>query len=325
VSRAAGEGASGVLPVEKGPGVTSFQVVALARRLLRAPKVGHGGTLDPDATGVLPLLVGEATKLMPYLSDQDKEYLAEVRLGVVTDTQDLSGAVLRTAPVPELGERQVAAVLERHVGDIEQTPPMYSALHHEGRRLYEIAREGGEVERRPRRVRVHSIALERLALPDLTLRVRCGKGTYIRALAASIGEALGPGAALARLVRTRVGPFALADCVPWTTLSTARDGAGLRAALVLPDAALPDLPAVELDAAATRAFSHGQLAPAPGPDGLARVYGADGIFLGIGSRRAGAVRADRLLHLQGSPYSRPDRQPDPPRDAAPPRTRRRPA
>jgi tRNA pseudouridine55 synthase len=316
---------SGVVPIEKGRGVTSFQVVALAKRLLRAAKVGHGGTLDPDATGVLPLLVGEATKLMPYLSDLDKEYLAEVRLGVVTDTQDLSGAVLRTGPVGDLDPARVAAVLERHVGDVEQTPPMYSALHHQGRRLYEIAREGGEVERAPRRVRIHAIALERLDSADLTLRVRCGKGTYIRALAASIGEALGPGAALARLVRTRVGPFALADCVPWAALGEARDGAPLRARMVAPDAALPDVPAVALDATGVRAFAHGQATLAPGPDGLARVYDGGGLFLGIGTRRGGALRADRLLHLGRAPAARPDRSPDPPGHAHPPRTRRRPA
>jgi tRNA pseudouridine55 synthase len=141
---------SGVLPVEKGPGVTSFQVVAHARRILRAPKVGHGGTLDPDATGVLPLLVGEGTKLAPYLLDLDKEYLATVRLGVVTDTQDLGGTVLERGDVPPLDCAAVENALRPFVGVIRQVPPMYSALHHDGRRLYELAREGRTVDREPR-------------------------------------------------------------------------------------------------------------------------------------------------------------------------------
>ena len=137
---------SGILPVEKGPGVTSFQVVAHLRRLLRAPRIGHGGTLDPEATGLLPILIGEATKLTPYLVDLDKEYVATVRLGVTTETQDLSGAVVETRPVPELDAAAVEAALRPFVGTIQQVPPMYSALRRGGRRLYELAREGVEVE-----------------------------------------------------------------------------------------------------------------------------------------------------------------------------------
>jgi len=199
---------SGVLPVEKGAGVTSFQVVAHLRRVLRAAKVGHGGTLDPDATGVLPILLGEGTKLTPYLVDMDKEYVATIRLGVSTETQDLSGAVVATHPVPALDSGLVAHAVRPFVGPIRQVPPMYSALHHQGRRLYELAREGRTVDREPREVVVHAIEVLSLALPDVVLRVRCGKGTYIRTLAADLGKALGCGGALATLVRTRVGPFA---------------------------------------------------------------------------------------------------------------------
>src|SRR5207247_2769099 len=140
------QSSSGVLPVDKGAGLTSFQVVAHLRRVLRAAKIGHGGTLDPAATGVLPILIGEATKLTPYLVDLDKEYLATVRLGVSTDTQDLSGTVLETRPVPAMGAAVIEQALQAFVGSIRQVPPMYSALHHEGRRLYELAREGVEVE-----------------------------------------------------------------------------------------------------------------------------------------------------------------------------------
>ena len=150
---------SGILPVEKGPGVTSFQVVAHLRRVLRAPRIGHGGTLDPAATGVLPILVGEATKLTPYLVDLDKEYVATVRLGVTTESQDLSGAVLETRPVPALDAGAIEAALTPFVGVIRQVPPMFSALRRGGKRLYELARQGVEVEREPREVTVHSIRL----------------------------------------------------------------------------------------------------------------------------------------------------------------------
>ena len=288
---------SGILAVEKGPGVTSFQVVAHLRRLLRAPKVGHGGTLDPDATGVLPILVGEGTKLTPYLTALDKEYVATARLGVTTDTQDASGTVLRERPVPALDAAALAAALARFVGEIEQIPPMYSALHHEGRRLYELAREGAEVARQPRKVMVHAITLEAVALPEVTFRVRCGKGTYVRTLAADLGEALGTGASLSRLVRTRVGPYHLDDAVPWDTLREAREGAALWTQLRPLDSALLELPALTLDARATQAFVHGQSVPGgPGRTGLLRVYGADGALLGVGEGRGELVKPERLLH-----------------------------
>jgi tRNA pseudouridine55 synthase len=288
---------SGVLAVEKGPGVTSFQVVAQLRRLLRAPRVGHGGTLDPDATGVLPVLVGEATKLTPYLIELDKEYVATVQLGVVTSTQDASGTVLATRPVPPLGDTDIAAVLARFTGQIHQVPPMYSALHRGGRRLYEIAREGGEVERAPRLVRVHR--LELLAREDtrLTLGVTCGKGTYVRTLAADIGEALGPGASLAGLVRTRVGPFRLEACLPWPELVALRSGEALWARLLPPDAALVDLPPVRLGGEAARAFRHGRaVAGAGGPAALVRVYGPAGELIGLGRPRGDRLQPERLLH-----------------------------
>ncbi|HLF48780.1 MAG TPA: tRNA pseudouridine(55) synthase TruB [Methylomirabilota bacterium] len=288
---------SGILPVEKGPGVTSFQVVAHLRRLLRVSRIGHGGTLDPEATGLLPILVGEATKLTPYLVDLDKEYVATVRLGVTTETQDLSGAVVETRPVPELDAAAVEAALRPFVGTIQQVPPMYSALRRGGRRLYELAREGVEVEREPRAVTIHSILLERLSLPDFVIRVRCGKGTYIRSLAADIGARLGSGGALAALVRTRVGPYALEQAVPWSLLREARSGAQFWARVLPPDSALGHLPAVSVEDEEARRFSHGQAVPAPGcPDGAARVYAPGGLFLGVGRAGRDLVKPERLLH-----------------------------
>jgi tRNA pseudouridine55 synthase len=290
------ESRSGVLPVDKGTGVTSFQVVAQLRRALRAPKIGHGGTLDPAATGLLPILVGEATKLTPYLVDLEKEYVATVRLGVSTDTQDLSGTVLETKPVPDFDATTLAAALERFVGTIRQVPPMYSALHHDGRRLYELAREGVEVERPSREVTVHAIEVEGLAPPDLTIRVRCGKGFYVRTLAADLGTTLGCGGALARLVRTRVGPYRLEEAVPWSDVRDARDGTGLWPRLCPLDSPLESMPEARLPEQAVRAFVNGQSVTYPGAPGLLRVYGPGGILLGIGNRRGGLVKPERLLH-----------------------------
>jgi tRNA pseudouridine55 synthase len=288
---------SGILPVEKGSGVTSFQVVAHLRRLLGAAKVGHGGTLDPEATGVLPILIGEATKLTPYLADLDKEYLATVRLGVCTTTQDLTGSVLETRPVPDVDRHALEATLARFVGIIDQVPPMYSALRRGGRRLYELAREGITVDRDPRPVTVYEISLDALALPELTLRIRCGKGTYVRTLAADLGTALGCGGALATLIRTRVGPYALSDAVSWVELSRARVGDALRARVLPSDSALVTLPPIHLDESQTTKFVHGQTVPGPGlPEGRVRVYSAEGVCLGVGLNRAGAVKPERLLH-----------------------------
>ena len=295
------QSSSGVLPVDKGAGLTSFQVVAHLRRLLRVPKMGHGGTLDPGATGVLPILIGEATKLTPYLVDLDKEYLATVRLGVATDTQDLTGRTLETRVVPALERADVERCLRGFVGLIRQVPPMYSALHHEGQRLYELARQGLDVERQPREVMVHGIALESMALPDLVIRVRCGKGFYVRTLAADLGAALGPGGSLASLQRTRVGPYRLEAAVPCESVREARDGGLLWPQLLPPDSALMGLPELRLADAPARAFLHGQAVAVEGgtdsADGaLLRVYGPDGAFLGIGSRRGPSVKPDRLLH-----------------------------
>ncbi|HZE35396.1 MAG TPA: tRNA pseudouridine(55) synthase TruB [Candidatus Eisenbacteria bacterium] len=287
---------SGILPVDKGPGVTSFQVVAQLRRVLRAPKIGHGGTLDPAATGLLPILIGEATKLTPYLVELDKEYLATVRLGVSTDTQDLSGVVLESRPVPELDAVAIGKALAPFVGRIRQVPPMYSAIHHEGRRLYELAREGVEVERQAREVTVHAIHLEAHALPDLVLRVSCGKGFYVRTLAADLGEALGTGGALARLVRTRVGPYLLENAVPWSVVLAAREGEALWMRMLPPDSALRAMPEARLSEQSARAFANGQSVTDPGAAGLVRVYGADGALLGLGIRRGALLKPERLLH-----------------------------
>ena len=181
---------SGILVVDKPAAATSFDMVARLRRRLGVRRIGHAGTLDPDATGVLPLLIGEATKLVAYLQDEGKEYRATIRFGVTTDTQDITGRVLATAPVPPLTREGLTTATRAFVGPIRQVPPMFSALHHEGQRLYELARAGVEVAREPREVVVHEIVVEDVAETTATLRIACGRGTYIRTVAADLGAAL---------------------------------------------------------------------------------------------------------------------------------------
>ena len=290
---------AGILVLDKTAGVTSFDAVSLVRRRLGLERVGHAGTLDPDATGVLPMLLGEATKLMLYLADQDKEYVAELRLGVTTDTGDLSGAVLATAMVPALSREQVQEACRPFVGRIKQVPPMYSAVHHGGRRLYELAREGVEVARDPREVVVHAIDVEDVGSGTAGIRVVCGKGTYVRTLAVDIGAALGCGAAIARLTRTRVGPFALADAVSWAALAE-ETTAALWARVWPAEAALAGWPLLRLDARAAAQFAHGQPVagtPPVGPGTLVRVHDADGRLLGVGEVIDGQrTRPVRMLH-----------------------------
>ena len=291
---------SGILVVDKTAGATSFDAVARARTRLGMRRIGHAGTLDPPATGVLPLLIGEATKLTPYLMDQDKEYVATIRFGVTTDTHDLSGRVLSETPVSGLTRERLEAACRGFVGRIAQVPPMYSAVHHEGRRLYELAREGVEVERTPRDVVVSAIDVERLEETSATLRIVCGKGTYVRVLAAELGSALGWGGAVDRLVRTRVGRFALADALAWRDLEEA-PAAELWARVLPPDAALAHLPAARLDAGGARRFVHGQPADLVAPlaaGTLARVYDTAGALLGVGEAAATgrSVRPVRMVH-----------------------------
>ena len=299
---------SGVLVVDKPAGPTSYDMVALVRRRLGVRRVGHAGTLDPQATGVLPILIGEATKLMGYLADHDKEYRAVVRLGVRTDTQDLSGRMLTEEPVPVLTAADLRAILPRFTGRIRQTPPMYSALHHEGRRLYELARQGVEVERESRKVVVHAIEVEALDGALATLRVVCGKGTYVRTLAADFGDAVGCGAAVATLARLRVGPFALSQAVACADLERGSSEA-LRDRIMPPETALSGWPEVQLDQMSAEAFRHGQalnsrgrVAPvmsSPERDAtLVRVHGPDGVLVGVGAvdDEGGRLRPVRILH-----------------------------
>ena len=207
----------GILLIDKPEGLTSFEVVRRARRALGVRKIGHLGTLDPFATGLLPLCLGEATKLAPFLMGEPKTYRAVVKLGEETDTQDLTGRVVAASekmPTPE----EVYEGAAGFVGEIEQVPPMYSALHHAGERLYKLARRGESVEVKPRKVTIHRLEVEEVRLPLVTIKVKCSQGTYIRTLAADLGRALGCGGHLTALRRLAVGEFSVDAALPLSAL-----------------------------------------------------------------------------------------------------------
>src|SRR3954447_15407956 len=203
----------GVLLVDKAAGMTSHDVVALVRRRLQIKKVGHCGTLDPIATGLLLLTVGRGTKIQDLLMSEDKEYSGTLALGVTTDTQDREGEVIQQRSVPELDERQIRAAFEKFRGDFYQTPPMVSAKKHGGVPLYKLARQGKVVEREPRFVHVYRYSVDRISLPDIDFSVLCSKGFYVRTYAHEIGETLGCGAHLKALRRTKSGRFDLANAI----------------------------------------------------------------------------------------------------------------
>jgi tRNA pseudouridine55 synthase len=295
-----------VLVVDKPVGPTSFAVVRRVRDLLRRShgrkaKIGHGGTLDPLASGVLPVCIGEATKLAPFLLGADKEYEAEVRFGVTTDTLDAAGQVLSEASVAGLDELTLRAALPRFRGAIEQVPPMYSALKRAGRPLYEYAREGVELPRAARSVIVYELELVAWQPPATAhLRVRCSKGTYVRSLAADLGAALGPGAHLAGLRRTVSGPFNLSQSIGLPEAEARVDrGEGLP--LISLAEALAHLPAVTPPEPIAWAVGQGQRVPRATfglpleASGDARVLRADGSLLAVVRLEQEIVRPLRIF------------------------------
>ena len=274
----------GVLLLDKSLGLSSNHALQAARRLYNAEKAGHTGTLDPLATGLLPLCFGEATKFSGELLNADKRYVATVQLGVTTDTADAEGAVLERRPVA-VGRPEVEAALAAFVGEIEQVPPMYSALKRDGKPLYEYARAGIEVERVARRISIHELRLldggDDLANGRFVFEVRCSKGTYVRTLAADIGDRLGCGAHLAALRRTGIGALDVAQAHSLTMLEALT--AEARDALLLPpDSLLTDLAEARLDAADAMRLRHGQAVRWSAEEGVRlRVYDAEQGFIGV--------------------------------------------
>ncbi len=251
----------GVLNVNKPAGWTSHDVVAKVRTLLRESKVGHAGTLDPAATGVLPLLIGRGTRIAEYLLDWDKEYRAVLRLGATTDTQDATGATLTTHSLEGLTEQRIHEAVARFQGRLKQIPPMYSAVKVGGVPLYRVARAGRIVEREPREVTVYEIEVLDVRVPDVSLRVRCSKGTYMRTLCVDIGDALGVGGHLQALERRRVGPLVLEQAVTLEDIARRHVTGRLAESLLSLDEVLRTMPAVMVDQPTAQKVVHG--APVP--------------------------------------------------------------
>ncbi len=295
---ARGRDVRGILLLDKPRGITSNRALQRVKRLYGAAKAGHTGSLDPLATGMLPICLGAATRLGTFLLDAQKVYRVTARLGIATDTGDADGAVTERRDAPRPTEPELRAALARFEGDIEQTPPMYSALKHGGVRLYRLARSGVVVPRAPRRVSIRELKLERYAWPDAELFVRCSKGTYIRSLVVDIAAALGTIAHVAELRRLAVDPF---EGEPMTTLEelealgAAGGTSALDARLLPADRALAAWPSVSLSAEAAERIAHGQAVAADPawPEGRVRVYREPGELLAIGE-----VTADRRLAPQ---------------------------
>ena len=284
---------NGIIIIDKPAGWTSMDVCAKLRGMFHEKRVGHAGPLDPMATGVLPVFIGRATRAVEFAADSDKEYVAGLKLGVVTNTQDATGEILETRPV-DVTRRQLLDILPRFTGRIEQVPPMYSAIKINGKKLYELARKGREVERKPRPVTIHT--LELLDGPptegsDYLLRAVCSKGTYVRTLCHDIGQALGCGGCMSSLRRVKAAGFTLADSVTLEAVQAAVDR-GKGESLLLPvDSCFAGVPALILKTAgAEKKIRNGAALSARSvPDGEYRVYGMDKTFLALGRAAGGTL------------------------------------
>lgn len=302
MARNQGRDINGILLLDKPLGASSNQALQRVKRLYQARKAGHTGSLDPLATGLLPLCFGGATKVSAFLLDADKHYRVRVRLGETTTTGDAEGEVVARTPVATMGHAEVTQVLERFQGVIEQLPPMYSAVKHQGERLYKLARQGLEVERTPRRVTLYRIALVELALPEIEIEVDCSKGTYVRTLAEDIGAALGCGGHVCALRRTGVGPYVEPQSRLYTQEAleaAAEGGAAQLDGLLLPlESALERWPLVRLSADLAFYLRQGQAVQVPKAptEGWVRLAGPSGEFLGMGEiLDDGRVQPKRLL------------------------------
>ena len=271
--------ANGIIIIDKPSGWTSMDVCAKLRGILHTTKVGHAGTLDPMATGVLPVFVGQATRAVSFAESGQKEYVAGLKLGLVTNTQDTSGETLGTHPA-SVTRTELEAVLPRFTGEIEQIPPMYSAIKIGGKKLYELARRGEEVERKPRPVTIYELEVVEQTAPDaFTLRIRCSKGTYVRTLCHDIGRALGCGGCMSALRRTMAAGFTLADAVTLERVQLEGES------LLQPVDSL-----FRAHRAEALCRNGNPLAPPDAPaDGLYRVYGRDGTFLCLSRAQNGTL------------------------------------
>ncbi|WP_138303190.1 MULTISPECIES: tRNA pseudouridine(55) synthase TruB [Eubacteriales] len=273
----------GIFNVYKEKGYTSHDVVARLRGIAGQKKVGHTGTLDPDAEGVLPVCLGKATKVCDVLTDKSKTYQAVLLLGRRTDTQDISGACLEERDTSGLAKETVRRAVESFLGDYMQTPPMYSALKVDGKKLYELAREGKTVERKARKVQIHRIEIRKMDLPRVWIEVECSKGTYIRTLCDDIGELLGVGGCMEELLRTRVGHFRIEDSVRLSELERYREEGTFEEHLIPVDSVFADCPRLDVPERLEPLLYNGNPLRLPeGEDGqLVRVYDSRGRFIAL--------------------------------------------
>ncbi|HEV7677446.1 MAG TPA: tRNA pseudouridine(55) synthase TruB [Candidatus Dormibacteraeota bacterium] len=295
----------GVLPLNKSAGMTSFDAVRQVRRIFGERRVGHAGTLDPSATGLLPICIGQATRLVDFLHQQPKRYHCVVRLGERSDTMDLEGTVTRVADASHVTEPAVRAALVRFEGDVAQVPPMHSAVRKDGRHLYELAREGIEVEREPRTVHIASIrvlAFRPGPVAEVELDVVSGKGAYMRVLASDLGDLLGTGGLLSWLERTAYGPMSIPSSVTLEQLE-AMDDPGSE--LLGPDVAVSFMPRVDLPPQLAVQVRRGQSVwlaklPDPRPRGVVRAHGADGDLICVGELTGTMLRPTKVLASGGA-------------------------
>lgn len=287
----------GFVVIEKPAGVTSHDVVGAVRRMTGERRVGHAGTLDPAAVGVLPIAVGLATRTVEYLSESSKGYLAEITFGVTTDSLDGDGTVSEIKDASGLTLAQIEAVLPEFRGDILQVPPMHSAIKIDGRPLYERARKGEEIELDARAVTIHQLEIVTWEHPVLEVFVYCSKGTYVRSLARDFGEAVGTGAYMSNLVRVSTGPFTLADSWNLQELPDLIEQGAWEDIAAHPDAALQDRPAIVLNEEQSIKWRNGTSIEADVPSGLVRVYDVWGNWLGVGSGSPedGTVKPEKVV------------------------------
>ncbi|MBM3156840.1 MAG: tRNA pseudouridine(55) synthase TruB [Chloroflexi bacterium] len=275
----------GILNLDKPRSVTSFDVVALVRRLSGERRVGHAGTLDPEATGVLPVFLGQGTRLVEYLADEAKVYRAEITLGTATDTYDATGKITQSGDISSLTREQIEAAVSSFTGFIDQTPPMYSAVKHKGVPLYRLARAGVEVPRKARKVEISQLRIVDWRPPLLTLEVECSRGTYIRSLAHDLGQMLGCGAHLKSLVRLKSGPFHINDAISIPELEAAFRQNKWREFLQPIDVAVHHLPAVTVSEEDEKAILNGRPLSSAIEEGttakLRRAYSSDGRLIAI--------------------------------------------
>ncbi len=287
---------NGFLLVDKPKGITSFDVVKIARKALGVRKIGHAGNLDPHATGLLILGIGRATRFIPFIMDLDKEYIATIKLGILTDTLDVTGEVIDRKPVGNFTEEELKNVLRNFLGEIEQVPPSYSAIRVKGQRLYDLAREGVFVTPKPKRVTIYNLEILEKRDDEIDLRVVCSKGTYIRALARDIGEKLGTYGIVKELRRTKIGPFSINEAIK---------PEDIKSDSVIPiDQGLRHLPSIVINDRAAWHFRNGN---SVGLNGIVKrignprtfqhvkVYDPSGKFLGIGLLKWDGVYPKRVL------------------------------